>query len=117
MISASLLTITPMGWVGLLFSAFLLLLTSRFGGFNTKQIVRYAQVVTVNCARLIYANQVATNGVVHVIDRVIKAVGSTIQDYLEVEEDLTTLSVSTHFKEKVSEVTANARELPCRLMC
>ena len=82
--------------MGLLFSAFLVLLTSRFGGFNTIQIVRYAQVVTVNCARLIYANQVATNGVVHVIDRVIKAVGSTIQDYLEVEEDLTTLSVSTH---------------------
>ncbi|XP_007568696.1 periostin, osteoblast specific factor b isoform X1 [Poecilia formosa] len=49
-------------------------------------------VVTVNCARIIYGNQVATNGVVHVIDRVITSVGSTIQDYIEVEEDLTTLA-------------------------
>ncbi|KAM3615358.1 uncharacterized protein V6R79_000909 [Siganus canaliculatus] len=49
-------------------------------------------VVTVNCARIIYGNQVATNGVVHVIDRVISAVGSTIQDVIEVDDDLTTLS-------------------------
>ncbi|XP_015241886.1 PREDICTED: periostin-like isoform X1 [Cyprinodon variegatus] len=49
-------------------------------------------VVTVNCARIIYGNQVATNGVVHVIDRVITSVGSTIQDYIEVNDDLTTLS-------------------------
>uniref|UniRef100_A0A4W6E0U3 Periostin n=1 Tax=Lates calcarifer TaxID=8187 RepID=A0A4W6E0U3_LATCA len=49
-------------------------------------------VVTVNCARVIYGNQVATNGVVHVIDRVISAVGNTIQDVIEVDDDLTTLS-------------------------
>ncbi|XP_075892927.1 periostin, osteoblast specific factor b [Nelusetta ayraudi] len=49
-------------------------------------------VVTVNCARIIYGNQVATNGVVHVIDRVISAVGNTIQDVIEVNDDLTTLS-------------------------
>ncbi|MED6245775.1 hypothetical protein ATANTOWER_007898 [Ataeniobius toweri] len=49
-------------------------------------------VVTVNCARIIYGNQVATNGVVHVIDRVITSVGSTMQDYIEVDEDLTTLA-------------------------
>lgn len=54
------------------------------------------QVVTVNCARIIHGNQVATNGIVHVIDRVISSVGSTIQDVLEVDDDLTTLSVSTH---------------------
>ncbi|XP_034459764.1 periostin, osteoblast specific factor b [Hippoglossus hippoglossus] len=53
-------------------------------------------VVTVNCARLIYANQVATNGVVHVIDRVISAVGNTIQDVIEVDDDLTTLSDVAH---------------------
>lgn len=56
-------------------------------------------MVTVNCARIIYGNQIATNGVVHVIDRVISAVGSTIQDVLEVDDDLTTLSVSSHIKE------------------
>lgn len=58
------------------------------------------QVVTVNCARIIYGNQVATNGVVHVIDRVISAVGNTIQDVIEVNDDLTTLSVSTDYKEE-----------------
>ncbi|XP_056139772.1 periostin, osteoblast specific factor b [Lampris incognitus] len=49
-------------------------------------------VVTVNCARIIHGNQVATNGVVHVIDRVISAVGNTIQDVIEVDDDLTSLS-------------------------
>uniref|UniRef100_A0A6Q2Y7S2 Periostin, osteoblast specific factor a n=1 Tax=Esox lucius TaxID=8010 RepID=A0A6Q2Y7S2_ESOLU len=49
-------------------------------------------IVTVNCARIIYGNQVATNGVVHVIDRVITAVGNTIQDVLEVEDELTSFS-------------------------
>ncbi|CAJ1065094.1 periostin%2C osteoblast specific factor b isoform X2 [Xyrichtys novacula] len=49
-------------------------------------------VVTVNCARIIHGNQVATNGVVHVIDRVISAAGSTIQDVIEVTDELTTLS-------------------------
>lgn len=55
-------------------------------------------MVTVNCARIIYGNQVATNGVVHVIDRVISAVGNTIQDVIEVDDDLSTLSVSTEKK-------------------
>lgn len=54
------------------------------------------QVVTVNCARIIHGNQVATNGVVHVIDRVISAVGNTIQDFIEVDDDLSTLNVSTN---------------------
>lgn len=53
------------------------------------------QVVTVNCARIIHGNQVATNGVVHVIDRIISAAGNTIQDFIEIDDDLTTLSVST----------------------
>ncbi|XP_034063037.1 periostin, osteoblast specific factor b isoform X3 [Gymnodraco acuticeps] len=57
------------------------------------QINHYSNgVVTVNCARIIHGNQIATNGVVHVIDRVIKAVGNTIQDVIEVNDDLTTLS-------------------------
>ncbi|XP_041116219.1 periostin-like isoform X2 [Polyodon spathula] len=45
-------------------------------------------VVTVNCARIIHGNQIATNGVVHVIDRVITAVSNTIQEVIEVEDDL-----------------------------
>ncbi|XP_064209249.1 periostin [Anguilla rostrata] len=50
------------------------------------------QVVTVNCARIVHGNQVSTNGVVHVLDRVITAVGNTIKDVLEVDDDLSTLS-------------------------
>ncbi|MCJ8740351.1 hypothetical protein PDJAM_G00057940 [Pangasius djambal] len=49
-------------------------------------------VVTVNCARIIHGNQVATNGVVHVIDRVITAVGNTIRDVLDIEDDLSSLN-------------------------
>uniref|UniRef100_A0AAX7VIS5 Periostin, osteoblast specific factor a n=1 Tax=Astatotilapia calliptera TaxID=8154 RepID=A0AAX7VIS5_ASTCA len=49
-------------------------------------------VVTVNCVRILNANQLATNGVVHVIDRVIKAVGNTIKDHLELNEDLSSFS-------------------------
>uniref|UniRef100_A0A674BFZ4 FAS1 domain-containing protein n=1 Tax=Salmo trutta TaxID=8032 RepID=A0A674BFZ4_SALTR len=45
-------------------------------------------VVTVNCARIIHGNQVATNGVVHVIDRVITNVVNTIQDALGVDYEL-----------------------------
>lgn len=52
------------------------------------------QVVTVNCARIIHGNQVATNGVVHVIDRVISAVGNTIRDVLDIDDDLSSLNVS-----------------------
>ncbi|KAK6486641.1 periostin-like isoform X1 [Huso huso] len=48
-------------------------------------------VVTVNCARIIHGNQIATNGVVHVIDRVVTAVSNTIQDVIEVEDDLSSL--------------------------
>ncbi|KAG8524748.1 Periostin, partial [Galemys pyrenaicus] len=45
-------------------------------------------VVTVNCARIIHGNQIATNGVVHVIDRVLTQIGTSIQDYIEAEDDL-----------------------------
>ncbi|XP_043995939.1 periostin-like [Gambusia affinis] len=49
-------------------------------------------VVTVNCARIIHGNQMATNGVVHVIDRVISSVTGTIKDYLENEEQLSSFN-------------------------
>ncbi|XP_077403219.1 periostin-like isoform X2 [Vanacampus margaritifer] len=51
-------------------------------------------VVTVNCARIIHANQVATNGVVHVIDRVISAVSNTIKGVLDVEDQLSSFSMA-----------------------
>ncbi|TNM84791.1 hypothetical protein fugu_008969 [Takifugu bimaculatus] len=51
-------------------------------------------IVTVNCARIVHGNQVATNGVVHVIDRVISAVGSTIQDVLDVNDELSSFSAA-----------------------
>ena len=54
-----------------------------------------SQIVTVNCARIIHGNQVATNGVVHVVDRVVSSVSSTIKDTLEVDDDLTSFSVRT----------------------
>ncbi|KAK9521133.1 hypothetical protein VZT92_020964 [Zoarces viviparus] len=63
-------------------------------------------VVTVNCARIIHGNQVATNGIVHVVDRVVSAVGNTIQDVIEIDDDLTTLSdvaLSAGFLEKLGQ--------------
>ncbi|XP_052424055.1 periostin isoform X2 [Carassius gibelio] len=49
-------------------------------------------VVTVNCARIIHGNQVATNGVVHVIDRVISVVSQTIKEVIESNDDLASLN-------------------------
>ncbi|XP_027865434.1 transforming growth factor-beta-induced protein ig-h3 [Xiphophorus couchianus] len=48
-------------------------------------------IVTVNCARLIKPDQHATNGIVHVIDRVITAVSSDMQSIIDVDDDLETL--------------------------
>ncbi|XP_048840084.1 periostin-like isoform X2 [Brienomyrus brachyistius] len=49
-------------------------------------------VVTINCARIVHGNQVATNGVVHVIDRVISSVSNTIKEVIEDDDDLSSLS-------------------------
>ncbi|XP_051904039.1 periostin-like isoform X4 [Hippocampus zosterae] len=57
------------------------------------RINHYANgVVTVNCARIVHANQVATNGVVHVIDDVIGPVSGTIKGFLDVEDQLSSFS-------------------------
>ncbi|XP_078401415.1 periostin-like isoform X4 [Cetorhinus maximus] len=45
-------------------------------------------IVTVNCAKVLYANQIATNGIVHVIDRVITTVVNSIADVVEGTEEL-----------------------------
>lgn len=54
------------------------------------------QIVTVNCARLLKADHHATNGVVHVIDKVIATTTNTIQQIIETEDSLETLRVSLH---------------------
>ncbi|KAG2457206.1 POSTN protein, partial [Polypterus senegalus] len=51
-------------------------------------------IVTVNCARIIHGNQIATNGVVHKIDRVVTAVSNTIQDYIEIEDDVSSFKAA-----------------------
>ncbi|GLD68814.1 transforming growth factor-beta-induced protein ig-h3 [Lates japonicus] len=48
-------------------------------------------IVTVNCARLIKPDQHATNGIVHVVDRVITAVSNNVHTLIDVDEDLETL--------------------------
>uniref|UniRef100_A0A3B4BEK6 Uncharacterized protein n=1 Tax=Periophthalmus magnuspinnatus TaxID=409849 RepID=A0A3B4BEK6_9GOBI len=67
-------------------------ITSMYQDLNLHINLYPNGVVTVNCARIIHGNQVSTNGVVHVIDRVIQATGNTIQSFVEVDDDLTTLS-------------------------
>ncbi|XP_041799658.1 transforming growth factor-beta-induced protein ig-h3 [Chelmon rostratus] len=48
-------------------------------------------IVTVNCARLIKPDQHATNGIVHVVDRVITAISNDVHTLLDVDDDLETL--------------------------
>lgn len=52
------------------------------------------QIVTVNCARLIKPDQHATNGIVHVVDRVITAISNNVNMLIDVDDDLETLRVS-----------------------
>lgn len=51
-------------------------------------------MVTVNCARLIKPDQHATNGIVHVVDRVITAVSNNVNAIIDLDDDLETLRVS-----------------------
>ncbi|KAL2094259.1 hypothetical protein ACEWY4_008978 [Coilia grayii] len=48
-------------------------------------------IVTVNCARIIHGNQVSTNGVVHVIDRVIRIAEDTIHNVIDSDDELSSL--------------------------
>ncbi|XP_017546922.1 periostin isoform X3 [Pygocentrus nattereri] len=60
-------------------------------------------IVTVNCARIINANQMATNGVVHVIDRVVSAVGNTIKELINNHEELGSLSAAFNVESSLLE--------------
>ncbi|XP_066505014.1 transforming growth factor-beta-induced protein ig-h3 [Hoplias malabaricus] len=51
-------------------------------------------IVTVNCARLVKTDQHATNGIVHVVDRVITAVTNNVNTFLETEDDLQSLQTA-----------------------
>ncbi|XP_030595996.1 transforming growth factor-beta-induced protein ig-h3 isoform X2 [Archocentrus centrarchus] len=51
-------------------------------------------IVTVNCARLVKPDQHATNGIVHVVDRVIIAVTNNMQSIIDNNDDLETLSMA-----------------------
>ncbi|XP_017293516.1 transforming growth factor-beta-induced protein ig-h3 [Kryptolebias marmoratus] len=48
-------------------------------------------IITVNCARLIKPDQHASNGIVHVIDRVITAISNNMQTIIDIDDDLETL--------------------------
>lgn len=50
--------------------------------------------MTVNCARLVKPDQHATNGIVHVVDRVITAISNNMQSIIDIDDDLETLRVS-----------------------
>uniref|UniRef100_A0A6Q2Y8W7 Transforming growth factor-beta-induced protein ig-h3 n=1 Tax=Esox lucius TaxID=8010 RepID=A0A6Q2Y8W7_ESOLU len=52
-------------------------------------------IVTVNCARLVKTDQHATNGIVHVVDRVITAITNDVHSFIDTDENLDTLRVST----------------------
>lgn len=66
------------------------------------------QIVTVNCARLIKPDQHATNGIVHVVDRVITAISNNVNTLIEVDDDLETLRVSTFVSESIVRGAAEA---------
>lgn len=52
------------------------------------------QIVTVNCARLVKTDQHATNGIVHVVDRVITAITNNVNSMIDTDDELDTLRVS-----------------------
>uniref|UniRef100_A0A8B9JXF7 Transforming growth factor beta induced n=1 Tax=Astyanax mexicanus TaxID=7994 RepID=A0A8B9JXF7_ASTMX len=51
-------------------------------------------IVTVNCARLVKTDQHATNGIVHVVDRVITAITNNVNAFLETEDELQSLQTA-----------------------
>ena len=46
-----------------------------------------------NCARLVKTDQHATNGIVHVVDRVITAITNDVSSLIDTDDDLETLRV------------------------
>uniref|UniRef100_A0A8C6SQG2 Transforming growth factor-beta-induced protein ig-h3 n=1 Tax=Neogobius melanostomus TaxID=47308 RepID=A0A8C6SQG2_9GOBI len=65
--------------------------TSMYQDFNVHVHHYPTGIVTVNCARLIKPDQHATNGIVHVVDRVITAISNDVHTIIDVDDDLETL--------------------------
>ncbi|XP_056139471.1 transforming growth factor-beta-induced protein ig-h3 isoform X2 [Lampris incognitus] len=65
--------------------------TSMYQDFDVHIHHYPSGIVTVNCARLIKTDQHATNGIVHVVDRVITAISNNVHSFLDTDEDLETL--------------------------
>ncbi|KAM8910877.1 transforming growth factor-beta-induced protein ig-h3 [Spinachia spinachia] len=67
---------------------------SMYQGFHV-HIHHYNNgIMTVNCARLIKPDQHATNGIVHVVDRVITAISNNMHTLIDVDDDLETLRMA-----------------------
>ncbi|XP_023653473.1 transforming growth factor-beta-induced protein ig-h3 [Paramormyrops kingsleyae] len=65
--------------------------SSMYQDFNV-HIHHYPNgVITVNCARLVKTDQQATNGIVHVVDRVITAITNDIHSFIDTDDNLDTL--------------------------
>ncbi|KAA0709286.1 Transforming growth factor-beta-induced protein ig-h3 [Triplophysa tibetana] len=65
--------------------------TSMYQDFDV-HINHYSTgIVTVNCARLVKTDQQATNGIVHVVDRVITAITNNIHSMIDTDDELETL--------------------------
>ncbi|KAL0973710.1 hypothetical protein UPYG_G00209910 [Umbra pygmaea] len=64
---------------------------SMYQDFNV-HIQHYPNgIVTVNCARLVKTDQHATNGIVHMVDRVITAITNNVHNVIDNDDDLDTL--------------------------
>lgn len=64
------------------------------------------RIITANCARVTSVNNYATNGIVHVVDRVLQPVTQTMAERLDQDEQFTTLTAMlgrAELKKKLSE--------------
>ena len=65
---------------------------------NTNLTCLFLQLMTANCQKITKADNMATNGVVHVIDNVLTPVGDTILNLISKNPDLSTLKTGRCFK-------------------